>query len=281
MRANCCWFLSDVRRDSLPAKKPFIRRVGRLTSTLGRGSASPAVTVRSTPASFSRYATAWSIPALTRVKLSRMVWASIALPAALPHSSSAAGPVIRQRVAGLYHSGFAKNMIHCRMEATAAMAGMVSAVLPRRMLISPARPPSIVCQHRAALAASRISMVTSSGLVLAVVSSGPRLAPVAAIVPRTIIIRAAAPTAIAVPVVIITRSSRSWRTTGASSVLSYSWRCRTAACAAKGASPSGVVSSFGLPANRRMLKPLPGFFCSGASGSAPALGSLRYWAAAW
>ena len=48
------------------------------------------------------------------------------------------------------------------------------------------------------------------------------------------------------------RSSRSWRTTGASSVLSYSWRCRTAACAAKGASPSGVVSSFGLPANRRL-----------------------------
>ena len=161
------------------------------------------------------------------------------------------------------------------------MAGMVSAVLPRRMLISPARPPSIVCQHRVALAASRISMVTSSGLVLAVVSSGPRLAPVAAMVPRTIIIKAAAPTAIAVPVVIITRSSKSWRTTGASSVLSYSWRCRTAACAAKGASPSGVVSSFGLPANRRMLKPLPGFFCSGASGSAPALGSLRYWAAAW
>ena len=51
IQLNCCWFLSDVRWEALPARKFFSSTVGRLTSRLGLVSPRPRVTVRSTAAS--------------------------------------------------------------------------------------------------------------------------------------------------------------------------------------------------------------------------------------
>ncbi|MFR8969807.1 MAG: hypothetical protein ACLVHY_03665 [Gemmiger sp.] len=81
-------------------------------------------------------------------------------------------------------------------------------------------------------------MVTNSGLVLAVIQQA-KIGSGSAIVPRTIIIKACSAHGDCCAGGDHHPQFRSWRTTGASSVLSYSWRCRTAACAAKGASPSG------------------------------------------
>ena len=53
-QANCCWFLSLVPGAALLAKKLRKICVGRLMSTLGCGSARPAVMARSAPASFKR-----------------------------------------------------------------------------------------------------------------------------------------------------------------------------------------------------------------------------------
>ena len=149
--ANCCWFLSLVPWAALFAKKPRSTCVGRLTSTLGCGSAKPEVTARRAPASRRRYATAWSTLALTRAKLSRTVTRCSRLPAALSSSTSAAGPASRvPQASGLVMS----STRHCTNAPKAGRTARLSGV---GVLASPARPDTKVRQLAAQATASSAS----------------------------------------------------------------------------------------------------------------------------